>query len=71
MNSPKEFAMTEIPEAVLLARRMYDERKTVRAIQSASRLSLDQLYRALDGLPQPDGSGGRSLEKVARILGRK
>jgi hypothetical protein len=40
-SAPREFAMTEIPQTVLLARRMYYERKTVRAIQSASRLSFD------------------------------
>jgi hypothetical protein len=70
-HAPREFTMTEIPQTVLLARRMYDERKTVRATQAASGLSLDQLYRALDGLPQPDGSTLLPPIPRRRIIVRK
>ena len=47
--------MTEIPQAALRARQMYAEGRTVRAIQAETGLNLDQLYHALDGLPQPNG----------------
>jgi hypothetical protein len=56
--------MTEIPQTALLARRMYAERKPVRAILAETGLSHDQLYRALDGLPQPDG--GSLLPPIPR-----
>jgi hypothetical protein len=56
--------MTEIPQAVLRARQMYAERKTVRAILAETGFNLDQLYRALDGLPQPNGDS--LLPPIAR-----
>ncbi len=67
--------MTEIPQAALRARQRYADGDPVDDIVVESNLAIKEFYHWLDGAPQPDGTallpGGRSLEKVARILGRK
>jgi hypothetical protein len=68
---PKKIAMTEIPQAAVVARQMYTDGKTVRAILVATGFSLDQLYRALDGLPQPNGDSLLPPIARRRIIARK
>ncbi len=63
--------MTDIPQTVLRARQMYVEGKPVRVIQAETGLSLAQLYHALDGLPQPDGSTLLPPIPRRRIIARK
>src|ERR1044071_152827 len=63
--------MAEIPQAALQARRLYEEGKPVRAVQAATGLSLDQLYRALDGLPQADGDTLLPPVQRRRVIVRK
>jgi hypothetical protein len=68
---PKKIVMTEIPQAAVVARQMYADGKTVRAILAATGFSLDQLYRALDGLPQPNGDSLLPPIARRRIIARK
>ena len=50
---------------------MYADGKTVRAILAATGFSLDQLYQALDGLPQPNGDSLLPPIARRRIIARK
>jgi hypothetical protein len=68
---PKKIAMNEIPQAAVVARQMYADGKTVRAILAATGFSLDQLYRALDGLPQPNDDSLLPPIARRRIIARK
>jgi len=63
--------MTDIPQEALQARQMYAEGKTVRAILAATGFNLDQLYGALDGLPQPNGDSLLPPIARRRIIARK
>ena len=60
--------MTEIPQAALRARQMYVDGKTVRVIQAETGLSLDQLYHAFDGLPEPDGGTLHAADRPRRRI---
>jgi hypothetical protein len=56
--------MSEIPEAVLRARKMYGEGAATRDIIKHTGLSIDRLYHWLDGGPKRDGR--RPLPAVPR-----
>jgi hypothetical protein len=65
-----------IPQVALRARQMYADGCSVSDILAETGLTLNRLYYWLEGgngrlPPIPRRRGGRSLEKVARILGRK